>query len=263
MFRWIIFIIIYVIFSIYTLQALKTASRFPWIYYIFIGISLIVLSNFIFQFTWGDDTGRVLNRPKSYAFGFLIALITFNIITIFFLFSEDIFRFISGAYQKFYGAEKQFSLPERRRFLSLLALGIAAVPFGALLYGMYKGKYNFKVLKYTMEYEDLPSSFDGYQITQISDVHSGSFDDRKKISYAIDLINKQKSDVLFFTGDMVNNKTEEMLPWAELFSKLEAKDGKYSILGNHDYGDYIAWDTEEEKLENLENLKVLQKRNGF
>lgn len=263
MFRWIIFVIIYVIFSIYTLQALKTASRFPWIYYIFIGISLIVLSNFIFQFTWGDDTGRVLNRPKSYAFGFLIALITFNIITIFFLFSEDIFRFISGAYQKFYGAEKQFSLPERRRFLSLLALGIAAVPFGALLYGMYKGKYNFKVLKYTMEYEDLPSSFDGYQITQISDVHSGSFDDRKKISYAIDLINKQKSDVLFFTGDMVNNKTEEMLPWAELFSKLEAKDGKYSILGNHDYGDYIAWDTEEEKLENLENLKVLQKEMGF
>lgn len=217
MFRWIIFIIIYVIFSIYTLQALKTASRFPWIYYIFIGISLIVLSNFIFQFTWGDDTGRVLNRPKSYAFGFLIALITFNIITIFFLFSEDIFRFISGAYQKFYGSEKQFSLPERRRFLSLLALGIAAVPFGALLYGMYKGKYNFKVLKYTMEYEDLPSSFDGYQITQISDVHSGSFDDRKKISYAIDLINKQKSDVLFFTGDMVNNKTEEMLPWSNHF----------------------------------------------
>jgi predicted MPP superfamily phosphohydrolase len=247
----------------YTLQAMKTATRYPWVYYATTIVSLIVLGNFIYQFTWGAEDGRVLSRPKSYAFGFLLAILTFKIITILFLFSEDIFRFLTAAYQKLTGTSKEFSLPTRRRFLSLMALGISALPFGALLYGMYKGKYNFKVLKYTLEFGDLPGAFDGYQITQISDIHSGSFDNRKKIEYAVNLINQQKSDVIFFTGDMVNNKAEEMKPWAELFATLEAPDGKFSILGNHDYGDYVTWDSKEAKLNNLEELKQLQTEIGF
>lgn len=263
MIRWFVFVLAYVALSFYVLQALKTITKQPWWSWIYIAISLAVMLNFIYQFSIGEETGRVLSIPKSYAFGFLLTMLTFNIITILFLFSEDIYRFIAGAYQKIYGEEKQFGLPARRRFLSLLALGVAAVPFGALLYGMYKGKYNFKVLKYDLEFEDLPESFDGYQITQISDIHSGSFDDRKKIEYAVNLINQQKSDVLLFTGDMVNNMTSEMEPWADLFSTLHAKDGKFSVLGNHDYGDYIPWDTEELKQQNLEDLKTLQKEMGF
>src|SRR5690606_34788145 len=179
------------------------------------------------------------------------------------LFSEDIFRFLSAGYHKIFGGTKEFSLPQRRRFLSALAMGIAALPFSALLYGMVKGKYNFKVLKYNLEFDDLPDSFDGYQITQISDLHSGSFDNREKIEYAINLINKQKSDVLLFTGDMVNNMAEEMLPWKDLFSTLSAKDGKFSVLGNHDYGDYVSWETEEAKSNNLTDLKNIQKEMGF
>ena len=263
MLRWLVFIIIYVVMGFYALQALKTATRFPWVYYFFMALSLLVLGNFIYQFTWGGEAGRVLSKPKSYAFGFLIAILTFNIITIFFLFSEDIFRFMTAIYGRFFGSSQEFGLPTRRRFLSLMAMGIAAVPFSALLYGMYRGKYNFKVLRYNLEFDDLPPAFDGYQITQISDIHSGSFDNRAKIEYAIDLINSQESDVIFFTGDMVNNKAEEMRPWTGLFSKLEATDGKYSILGNHDYGDYIAWRTEELKRENLEDLKDMQREMGF
>tara|TARA_R110002094_G_scaffold81563_9_gene86781 strand:- start:1357 stop:2481 length:1125 start_codon:yes stop_codon:yes gene_type:complete len=226
-------------------------------------LSLFVLGNFIYQFTMGDDPGRVLSVSKSYAFGLLLAILTFMLITIVFLFSEDIFRFFTASYHKIFGGTKEFSLPERRRFLSTLAMGIAALPFSALLYGMIKGKYNFKVLKYNLEFDDLPNNFDGYQITQISDVHSGSFDDREKIEYAINLINKQKSDVLLFTGDMVNNMAEEMLPWKDLFSTLTAKDGKFSVLGNHDYGDYVSWETEEAKSNNLNDLKNLQKDMGF
>ncbi len=263
MLRWIVLIVFYFLLTFYTLQALKTASRFPWVHWGFIVLSLLVIGNFIFQFTVGEEPGRVLSRPKSYAFGFLLAMLTFQIITVLFLFSEDIFRLMAAGYKKIAGAEKEFSFSERRRFLSLIAMGIASLPFGALLYGMYKGKYNFKVLKYTMEFDDLPDAFDGYQITQISDVHSGSFDNRKKIEYAIDLVNQQESDVLLFTGDLVNNKTEEMYPWKELFSTLKAKDGKFSVLGNHDYGDYIEWDTPEMKLANLEELKSLQKEMGF
>jgi len=263
MLRWIVFIVIYITLGIYTLQALKAATRYPWVYYAYMALSLFVLGNFIYQFTMGDAPGRVLSVPKSYAFGLLLAMLTFKLITIFFLFSEDIFRLLTAAYHKGFGGTKKFSLPQRRRFLSTVAMGIAALPFSALLYGMVKGKYNFKVLKYNLEFDDLPSSFDGYQITQISDVHSGSFDDREKIEYAINLINKQKSDVLLFTGDMVNNMAEEMLPWKDLFSTLYAKDGKFSVLGNHDYGDYVEWETDKAKSNNLIDLKNLQKEMGF
>jgi predicted MPP superfamily phosphohydrolase len=263
MLRWIIFVIVYLAMGLYTLQALKSGTRYPWLYYLYSLIAFVVLGNFIYQFTFGDDTGRVLSRPKSYAFGFLIAILTFNLITIFFLFSEDLIRVVMAAYQKTFGTATEFSLPGRRRFISLMALGIASIPFGALLYGMYRGKYRFRVLKYDLEFKDLPDGFHNYTITQISDVHSGSFDNRDKIEYGVSLINEQKSDVILFTGDMVNNKSSEMEPWAELFSTLQAPDGIYSILGNHDYGDYIPWDTEEEKAQNLEDLKTLQRDMGF
>ncbi|WP_405380329.1 metallophosphoesterase [Maribacter sp. LLG6340-A2] len=261
--RWVIFTILYIALCFYVLQALKTVARQPWWSYLYIAVSLIVMANFIYQFTVGEETGRVLSISKSYAFGLLLTVLTFNVITIIFLFSEDVFRISTGIYQRFFGSGKEFGLPARRRFLSLLALGIASVPFGALLYGMYKGKYNFKVLRYTLEFDDLPDSFDGYQITQISDIHSGSFDNRKMIEYGVDLINKQQSDVILFTGDMVNNMTSEMVPWADLFTTLKAKDGKFSVLGNHDYGDYIPWETEALKSKNLDDLKTLQRNMGF
>ncbi|MEM9141825.1 MAG: metallophosphoesterase [Bacteroidota bacterium] len=263
MLRWIVFIVIYLALTVYTLQALKTASRFPWVHYLFLVMSLLILGNFVFQFTWGEAPGRVLSNAKSYAIGLLLAALTFQLIVLFFLFSEDIYRVLSGTYHKLFGGSKIFSIPQRRRFLSLMALGIAALPFGALLYGMYRGKYNYKVLKYVLEFEDLPDAFDGYQITQISDIHSGSFDNREKVEYAVDLVNQQKSDVIFFTGDIVNNKASELRPWKTVFERLDAKDGKYSILGNHDYGDYVPWASEQEKGENLEELKNLQRAMGF
>lgn len=263
MLRWVLFVLIYIGLSFYVLQALKTVARQPWVYYVYLSVAALALVNFIYQFTAGEEVGRVLSVPKSYAFGFLLTILTFKIITILFLFSEDIFRLISGVYGKLFGVSRDFSLPQRRRFLSMLALGLAVVPFGALLYGMFKGKYNFKVLKYNLEFDDLPDAFDGYRITQISDIHSGSFDNRNMIEYGVSLINEQKSDAILFTGDMVNNKMEEMKPWADLFASLEAKDGKFSVLGNHDYGDYIPWETEELKKQNLQDLKDLQKEMGF
>jgi predicted MPP superfamily phosphohydrolase len=128
---------------------------------------------------------------------------------------------------------------------------------------MYIGKYNFRVLRYTLEFDDLPKAFDGYRITQISDIHSGSFDNKNKIEYAIDLINKEASDAILFTGDMVNNLASEMIPWKDTFSRLEAKDGIYSVLGNHDYGDYVRWESEADKEKNLNQLKEIQAEMGF
>lgn len=262
MLRWVVFIVVYLAIAFYTFQALKTVTSHKWVYIIFAVLAVLVLGNFLYQFTIGSQ-GRVISKEKSYAIGFMLTIMAFMLINLVFLFSEDIFRFLAAAYHRIFGKQTEFTIPSRRRFLSMVALGIAALPFSALLYGMYKGKYNFKVLKYNLEFDDLPDGFDGYQITQISDIHSGSFDDKEKIEYAINLINEQKSDVLFFTGDMVNNKAEEMKPWADTFSKLEAKDGKYSILGNHDYGDYVEWESPEAKKQNLDELKKLQKEIGF
>jgi len=262
MIRWIIFIIIYVIIDLYAFQAIKTITKKRWIHYLQVAISLLVVGNFVYQFVQPSE-GRVLTPEKSYAFGFLITLISLKIVVAPILFSEDMIRFFLGTYNKLFSTSNSFHLPSRRRFVSQIAMGLAAIPFTSLLYGMYKGKYNFKVLKYTLEFDDLPDAFDGYKITQISDIHSGSLDDPDKIKYGVDLINQQGSDVIFFTGDIVNNKADEMDPWMETFKKLKAKDGKFSILGNHDYGDYVDWESDAAKELNMDKLKDIHKVLGF
>ena len=262
MIRWILFALLFLILTVYGFQAIRTVTKQTWVYYLFFAVAIVVVGNFIFQFTSGNE-GRVLTPPKSFAFGFLLTFMAFNIVLIPFLFGEDIIRGIIGLYDKVVVRKDEFHLPSRRKFVSQVALGLAAIPFGSLLYGMYKGKYNFRVLNYTLHFNDLPEAFHGYRITQISDIHSGSFDDKSKIEYAIDLINEQASDVLLFTGDMVNNKASEMLPWKDTFGRLKAKDGKFSVLGNHDYGDYVDWNSPEAKHQNLEDLKAIQKEIGF
>lgn len=262
MIRWVIFILIYSLFSIYGFQAIKTVTKLSWLHYLFIAIAILVAGNFIYQFSIGGE-GRVLNPAKSYAFGFLLAFLSLNLVIVPILIGEDIIRVFLGLYDKLFATKESFYLPSRRKFISTVALGLAAIPFASLLYGMYRGKYRFRVLDYVLYFDDLPEAFDGYKITQISDIHSGSFDNREKIKYGVDLINKQQSDVIMFTGDMVNNKASEMLPWKDLFGTLKAKDGVFSVLGNHDYGDYVSWDTKEEKSKNLEDLKSLQKEMGY
>ncbi|MCD2258618.1 metallophosphoesterase [Psychroserpens luteolus] len=261
MVRWIIFILIYSLFSFYGFQAVKTVTKATWIHYLFIAIALIIAGNFIYQFSIGSE-GRVLNPAKSYAFGFLLAFMSLNLVIVPILLGEDIVRSVLGLYDKVVTKES-FYMPSRRKFISQIALGLAAIPFSSLLYGMYKGKYRFRVLDYTLHFEDLPDAFDGYRITQISDIHSGSFDNREKIEYGVDLINQQQSDVIMFTGDMVNNKASEMVPWKDVFGTLKAKDGVFSVLGNHDYGDYVSWQSESDKTKNLDDLKALQKEMGY
>ena len=181
------------------------------------------------------------------------------------VFGEDVFRFLEGLYNRIVSDSSSdppfFS--QRRKFIGQLAWGIASIPFLSILYGITKGKYNYKVLKYNLFFEDLPLAFDNYRITQISDIHSGSFDNRSKVEYAVDLVNSQASDAIMFTGDLVNSKASEMLPWKSIFSKLKAKDGVFSVLGNHDYGDYTRWPSEQDKRENFDALLDLQREMGF
>lgn len=180
------------------------------------------------------------------------------------MFGEDVFRLVSALINLATKSREGDFLPDRRKFVSTIALGIAAIPFLSLAYGMTWGKYNYKVIRKRIFFPDLPEAFDGFTITQISDVHSGSFDNPDKIDYAIDLINEQESDMILFTGDIVNTHAKEMFPWIAAFNRIKSyKYGKYAVLGNHDYGEYIDWDNEKDKQENFEAIKNLYGQIGF
>jgi predicted MPP superfamily phosphohydrolase len=153
--------------------------------------------------------------------------------------------------------------PPRAYWVSELAVLVAAVPFFSLLYGITGGRHHYKVHRITLTYPNLPAAFDGFTITQLSDIHAGSFTSKKGVEKGVALVNKQNSDLLLFTGDLVNNKASEMDPWKETFARLQAPFGKYAVLGNHDYGDYAKWDTDQEKYANLNQLKKVHKEIGF
>jgi len=261
--RWTLFIVFYIIIDIYAFQAVKTLTNSNWIYFGYLILSLLVLGNFIFQWSQPSPDGQFAGGRGS-SMGLVLSFIIGKLILTLFMFGEDISRFLIAGYQNLVPpSTSSFSLSSRRLFLSQIALGIAAIPFASLLYGMYQGKYNYKVLKYSLYFEDLPDAFDGYRITQISDIHSGSFDNKKKIEYAVGLINEQESDTILFTGDLVNNLAVEMDPWISVFSKIEAKDGVFSILGNHDYGDYVAWESDKARLDNVKAVKNVHSKMGW
>ena len=261
--RWIISILFFLIFQWYSYQAIKTFTSNRWILFAYFLFVIMVVGNLIFYTLILDRS--TANEPKlMYAIGFFLSLFVFQILVTIFLIGEDIFRIPQGIYAYFSKIpdQNQF-LPQRRKLISQIAVGLAAIPFTSLLYGMFRGKYNFKVLTYELEYDDLPEAFEGFKITQISDIHSGSFDNPKKVQYGVDLVNAQGSDVVFFTGDLVNNKAEEILPWIETFKKINAKHGVYSVLGNHDYGDYMRWESPEAKKKNMQALEKAQKQMGW
>lgn len=148
-------------------------------------------------------------------------------------------------------------------YVACMMAGVIIYIFGAFIYGMIKGKYRYRIHRHRLEFEALPEAFDGFTILQISDVHAGSFDHFPSVEKGIHLINDQQPDLFVFTGDLVNNMASEFEPWIELFSRISAPFGKYSILGNHDYGDYISWNNPSDKIENLETLKHYHKLTGF
>lgn len=236
----------------YAYQALRTVTSNKLVHWIYFGFSAVVYLNMLYQFAAPSDA-TVLDQPRSYAMGWFFATFFPKLIIIFFIFGEDIVRFVVGLFGKAGGDD--FHLPGRRKFISQIALGLAAVPFASLIYGMYKGKYRYRVVAHELFFPDLPAGFDGYTITQISDVHSGSFDNAKKINYGIDMINAVGSDTIVFTGDLVNNLASEMTPWKESFARLRAPDGVYSILGNHDYGTYYrGFENEAEANQNFQDV---------
>ena len=250
--------IIYFLLTFYASRSLKTLKVPHWVEWLFWLITIGVVIHLLYH--WFCRGKVVWSAPQQYA---IAGLLTWLIICLFVtlpLLLEDITRLIKAIFRKPTNAPR---IPSRRKFVSTLGWGLAAIPFASILYSIFKGKYNYKVWKYTLYFDNLPKAFNGYRITQISDIHCGSFDNYEKIRYGVELINSQKSDVILFTGDLVNNLANEVHNWKSLFATLQAPDGVFSIMGNHDYGDYSSWETPEAKQQNLEHLFQLQKQMGW
>lgn len=242
-------LLLFFVGDMYFYQAVTTLTPNPMLQfgYWFLDMLLIAsLISAIFMFRAGMKVQRLLSL--------LMTAILLNFIPKLFsspiLLVEDIVRIFRG-------------FPARSIYTSEIALALAGLIFLIIIFGVTRGKHFYKIRKETIYFPDLPEAFDGFTITQLSDVHSGSFSDAKGVKKGLDLANSQNSDLLLFTGDLVNNMASEMDQWIPMFTELKASYGKYSVLGNHDYGDYIRWDSNAAKAANLERLKEIHAETGF
>jgi uncharacterized protein len=216
---------------------------------------LIMLGRFVLS-------GGGLSSIQSVFDIFLTVLVT-QVVCVLVLLGEDIFRNIQAGFYFLKDYANGFSFQNRAVWVSALAVTIAAVPFFSFVFGMTYGKYNFKVHREVVYFDALPEAFNGFTIVQLSDIHAGSFTNYKAVQKGIDLANAQQADLFVFTGDLVNHKADEIEPMLEQFGQIKAKYGQFSILGNHDYGDYISWPSKEAKEDNFKKLKAQHQRMGY
>ncbi len=174
---------------------------------------------------------------------------------------DDFRRLVLSLYESMSGFASYEMV--RSVFNAELAIGIGAIPFFLLTYGIIRNPYRYKIFREKIPIKNLPEQLVGLKNVQISDIHSGSFTLREPVKEAIRLINEQGADLVFFTGDLVNAVATEMLPFMDIFDKIRAKHGVYSILGNHDYGDYYAWENQAAKQQNFQNLLQTHRELGW
>jgi predicted MPP superfamily phosphohydrolase len=266
-----IFIVILLSFILfldwYVFQGIKTIlpgdylSQGKMIYWIVAGSVALWLG---FTFYTIMQEGKISPSSQQSLNLFLVIIVT-QLTIILFLFGEDLVRGIGSVYKYVTGSldENGTLMASRRKFVSQLAFAVAVVPMTGFIYGIIKGKYDFRTIRKTLYFKDLPEAFEGFTITQLSDIHAGSFNDYKAVKKGADMAAAQQSDLFVFTGDLVNHKADEIDPMMDIFSKIRAPFGQFSILGNHDYGDYTSWPSQEAKAQNLSSLKDKHKQMGF
>lgn len=242
----------------------SNTRELKWLYWIFQagGFGTLILAVF-------NSRNISRNSPRTFKDNFILgSSVAFFIpkIVVLTLFILDVLiRGIIYIVQSIFSInnEEVISFPERLDWWVGL-IGISGfLLFLGLIYAVIWGKYRYQLREVMISSEDVPSEFDGFKIVQISDVHAGTFDNISKVKKGVDLINKQAPDLVLFTGDMVNNAAAEIEPFIKVFGQIEAGHGKFSVLGNHDYGDYVRWQSVNDKAHNLQRLIQHQKEMGF
>lgn len=174
-----------------------------------------------------------------------------------------LFRWIASRSNEANSASSEGNKISRLKFLTVAGAATAAVPLLTMGWGVVSGAHDYTVKRRTLRLKNLPKSFEGFKILQISDIHTGSFWSKDAVKKGIEMINAQNADIVLFTGDLVNNISDELDDWIDVFGAIKAKQGVYSILGNHDYGDYHSWPNEAAKKANLDRLKSMQRQMGW
>ncbi len=268
-----IFLVILFLLDLYVFQAVKIVSREAavstkrWIYILFWIVSVASLGMLM-----ALPYLRAGGRPSSfftYAFAVAIGIVITKLIAVSFFVVDDLRRVIQWGINQLWvhntdnqpGSAVKDGI-SRSTFLSWLGIGVGTTLFGTLLYG-FSNQYNYQTRKIKLSFANLPQAFKGLKIVQISDIHSGSFMNKEAVMRGVDAINALEPDLILFTGDLVNDRAVEMAPYVEVFNKLDAKMGVYSVLGNHDYGDYASWKSEAEKQANLQALKQTHAQMGW
>jgi predicted MPP superfamily phosphohydrolase len=242
-------LLVLVISDLYFFQAVKSISDNPLIFWGYWLVDLLLILGLLLVLVTRRPN-RLSPKLLSALMGLVLLSLIPKVCALPVLLLEDLIRLFRG-------------FPPRSHWVSELALVIAAIPFLGLLYGLTRGRHYYKVRKETLYFKDLPAAFDGFTITQLSDIHSGSFTSLKGVEKGVEMVNDQQSDLILFTGDLVNNQASEMDQWIPVFSKLKAPFGKFSVLGNHDYGDYMKWESKGHKHANLNRLKRVHGEIGF
>ena len=233
------------------------------VYWSFTLISVILFLLFIYK-----KSNHLGNKIRVNIFAIIIGIFLAKLIAIMIFFVDDLRRVIQWVFTELFyrdnlGINKSDYNIARSAFLNWLGIATGSTLFGTLLYG-FSNKYNYQVTKHKLSFTNLPESFRGLKIVHISDIHSGSLLDKKAVESGIKKILELEADLILFTGDLVNDKATEMEHYKDLFSQLKAPLGVYSILGNHDYGDYIRWPIDGiSKEQNLQDLKQIHSDMGW
>ena len=275
-FRLLIILAVLFIIDLYAFQSVKflckglSQSQIRNAYIIYWAVSifcfgLIITGNIFDWHQWNKFF-------RTYSFAFVFIVFFSKLFVDVFLLIDDLIRIFRWSGMKI---SDLLSTPDstkakivrhgisRSDFLVKLAVIIGAIPFFSMIYGMLNGAYNYRKRKVILTLDNLPKSFHGFKIVQISDIHTGSFTRMDPVKEAIQIINDQQPDLVFFTGDLVNDSHEEALPFMDILKEIKSKHGVFSIFGNHDYGDYKKWESDEAKRENLRKLADVHKELGW
>ncbi|MCX6248424.1 MAG: metallophosphoesterase [Bacteroidetes bacterium] len=195
--------------------------------------------------------------------GLIFVFFVFKILPFLFLLIADIARIFSFGIRSYLHSGTRFHEVERVKWLPLTGWVTGTLFLLLLLIGMFFWNYDFQVRKQEIILPELPASFEGLTIVQISDIHLGGWARKAELSRAVDLVNAQHPDIIFFTGDMANYTTLDVLPFEKILANLKAPDGIFTILGNHDYGAYVKWPSEEAKAQDMKDLERFYQRLGW
>lgn len=268
----IIIVLIMILLDIYVFSAIRSVTHsYPSkvksiIFFVYWLFTFVTLSGFLlFLFTGSEFLGRAV---RSYVFACVLAVVFAQLIAAVFFLVDDIRRLIQWAASKTFFANTEVAQMNtdrisRSMFLSWLGLAAGGTFFGSLIYG-FSNKYNYTVKRIKLSFPNLPPAFKGMKIVQFSDVHSGSFTNKKAVIRGVEKIIAENGDLVIFSGDLVNDRTMEMENYMDVFNKVKAPMGVYSTLGNHDYGDYARWPYHGvTKAQNLINIQNVHKELGW